>query len=317
MSTRAKLWLLIGVAAVLGLVLPDLWTRLDQPGRPYWIETWYTDPGYQFLVPVPRQVTPEHAKGAPAAQVGLDLLRHAPPGLVSPLPPGTTARLASTRGAEAIVEVRLPRAVGSGEERLIVGSVVRTVVGTPGIDKVRVRMAGSANQPMVSMHEDLERSFSASSPEVRNSWDGETGTRITAWFRLKGTEYLVPLDMVSPIPDRPLEGTIRALGAPPPGGSSILERTVMPEAGLEFAGSPASGSYRVVWTYPDRPDDSWDRVRLVSATVLALTEGGRAATVEFRSPAGQIARKMPHFRLADPISRDDVRGAMKVALPPG
>lgn len=314
---RGKLWGLIAIAAALGLLLPLLWSRPDAPGRPSWLETWYADPGYQFLVPVVREVKPEYLAGRSPAEVGLALLQQAPSGLVSVLPVGTETRLLPGAGSEATVEVRLPRIVGSGEERLIIGAVVRTVLGTPGFERVRVRLAGRANQPLPSLHEDLGRSFGATSPEVRNSWDGQPGPRITAWFRLKGTEYLVPLDMASPLAEEPIQGTLQALMSPPPGGTAVLEAAVPSGAGLKFVGSPASGSYLVEWTNPDLPPDAWDKARLVSVTVLSLTEGGQVRSVEFRSPAGQISRKIPSYRLTRPITRDDVRQAIKVPLPPG
>ena len=217
------------------------------------------------------------------------------------------------RGTEATVEVEIPRPVGSGEERLIVGALVRTVLALSSVPKVRVVLSNPLYRHAGGGHEDLSRAFGPESPEVRNSWDGEAGTRITAWFQLTGTNYLVPLDMASPIAEKPIEGTLAAIAAGPPLGISTLEPVVPKEAGLRFVGRPASDSIEVEWTRPDFPDDPLAKRRLLAATVLSLTEGW-SRTVVFRSPGGRMYRRISDINLSNPLGREDVLTVLQVDL---
>ncbi len=309
------LWVNLVLIALASLVVWLAFAQARGPARfgrdlAQGIEVWYADPSYQFLVPTVQPIGSAFRAGRPIAQVALDLLKQPPAGLVSPVPGAEAPLLLVATASEATVQVSTLASVGASQERLLIGAVVRTLTALPGIGTVRIRAVDAAGRPREG-HEDTSRPFSARSPEVRNAWDSPGTVPITVWFKLAGSDYLVPLDMASPIAEKPLEGAIAALSQGPPPGASGLEPAVPPESGLRYLGRDGT-AMRVEWAQPDVPADPAAQRRLIAATVLTATERGDFTRVRFLTPAGALTRKVGPFDLARDLLPGDARSVLQL-----
>jgi len=277
-------------------------------GRP--VEVWYADPTFQFLVPAVKRVGAQFMAGMPIPQVAMELLKTPPAGLLSPLPGQEAPLIMVAAAAQATVQIALPASVGASQERLLIGAVVRTLTSLPEIRSVRILAVDAAGRPREG-HEDTSKPFTARSAEVRNAWDSPGTAPITVWFKLAGSRYLLPLDMAPPVADGPIEAALTALAGGPPRGVAGLAPAVPEEAGLRFVGQEGT-TLRVEWTRPDVPADPGAQDRLITATVLTLTELPGTTRVRFESPAGPLARRVGPYDLLLDVAGHTARAALEI-----
>lgn len=249
-------------------------------------QLWYADRSGLFLVPVSRSMGKNSSSRNLPSQIALNLLRDPPADLSSPIPSGATMRVVAIKGGQAVVNIVRPPNLRSTQDRLLTGSVVRTLLAQPGIAAVRVLPNDE---------------FTAETPVVRNLWAGKPRAApfVTGWFTLSPELYLLPVDV-------PSVGK-SALELDPP--TRALERAVTAAAGIrvrEGATEPAI----VEWGHPDFPADAGARARLVAAVVLTLTERNASRSVRFVSPGGPLDRQVGRLDLSRDLSRADAESLL-------
>ncbi len=235
------------------------------------VTLYYTDAQAMYLVPVSAERSLPRDDASALATL-LEALGQPPAGLQATLPAGTEAEVQSISNGLANVTLRLPLTMGSGGERLLAGSVIKTSVSLGNVREVRLKLLDRRGAPYESQHLDLSSPLSPTDPGLENLYlDGaQEGLMVTLYYATPDGKYLVPLRR--PLPpayrSQPLEGSFQLLVAGPPAElAGILGPSVPSHAGIGWGGV-SEGVARIHWPV-DQPAPSEPVLR---AFALTLTE---------------------------------------------
>lgn len=306
MSSSRSIWPLVvaGALAGSGLLGAAWWLGKPAAVQPQAVTLYLADTQGMYLVPVETRLAAPTDPAAWANAVFERLRTPGTPRLVAPVAADAVLAEATWTPPRWTLAVKLARAPGSTDERMLVGALVRTfTAGWPGAKEVRIKLMDAAGQPLASQHLDLAAPLTVA--DVANTLDAgaaTSGVKSTLWWPSKDGGALVPVQLTltggTGIPPR--DAFERLIAGPPAEAASFLARVVPAgasprwvslEAGVarvELAGSLGKGD-------GDRP--------LVEATVLTLTEFPDVQAVQFLEAGRPISRVVGPFQLGAPVSR--------------
>lgn len=256
-----------------------------------------------FLVPAPVTLSlpPEPAEAGPQL---LEALRHPPAEAGLPPVPPDARWVSGTYAAPAWrVTIAVGQAPGSTGERLLVGSLVRTLLGfVPGAREVRLSLVDGEGRPLPSQHLDLSSPLTLADVSNQLPSAGAGSLRTTLWWLARDSDALVPVQVsLSGDAGLPAQDALDRLVAGPGEDAGAFLRPVVPAGVQPRWGGLVEGT-ATVELGGELPVGAAG-IRLVEATVLSLTELPEVVRVRFTVGGQPLARTVGPYDLARPVSR--------------
>lgn len=315
-----------GVALVVGLVVlgvipaphfgpePVLVVPVVQPETPLVLH--YGDAQGMYLVPVQASPASNDDPLVWAKAVFEKLRTPARDGLVAGVAPDHKLLDAAFAGDRWTLSVEVGTPPGSTTERLLVGALVRTFVGSwPGAKDVQLKLVDAQGKSLPSQHLDLTTALTPADV-VNTAAAGETVSAVksTIWWPTKQGGSLVPvqLDLKGATGIPPRDAFERLLQGPPAEAASFLASAV-PAGAKPSWQTLEAGGVAVIDLTGDLPADDRGR-RFIEAAVLTLTEFPDVKAVRFTRVGKPLARIVGPFHLDAPVARPAApNGAAKAA----
>ncbi|MEB3224047.1 MAG: GerMN domain-containing protein [Candidatus Sericytochromatia bacterium] len=303
-----KTWFLAAAiaASLAASGLAAAWLLRGTAGSPVPVTLYVADRQGMFLVPAPTTLALRGAPQQCGAQL-FDALRSPPAEAgVSAIPSDARWVEGAYAGTQWRVTVSLAQAPGSTGERLLVGSLVRTLLGAVrGAREVRLALTDREGRPLPSQHLDLSTPLTLA--DVGNQLPSGQGglVRTTLWWAGKDGGDLVPVQIaLSGDAGLPPQDALERLVAGPGAEAGRFLGPVVPK-GLQLRwGSLVNGVAHVDLGGP-LPAGA-DAERLVKAVVLSLTEFPEVRAVQFLHGGQRAGVRLGNRDLATPLTRRDV-----------
>ena len=289
---------LLAVALVAGLA----WLR-GNGGTPRPVTLHLADRQGVFLVPAPVTLSLP-TEPALAGPLLLEALRTPPAEAgLSPVPPDARWVSGTFTTPRWHVTIALKQAPGTTGERLLIGSLVRTLLGfEPSAREVQLSLVDAEGRPLASQHTDLSTPLTLA--DVSNQLPSATQgpVRTTLWWPGKDTDSLVPVQVsLSGDAGLPAQDALERLVAGPGAEASPFLRPVVPPGVHPRWISLVEGT-ATVDLGTGLPSDGAGS-RLVEAIVLSLTELPEVKRVRFTADGAPLARRLGPYDLAQPVAR--------------
>lgn len=287
-----------------GAIATASWLLAPQADPVRQVTLYYADSQGMVLVPITASLSAPSEPAAWARTVFETLRGPRGDKLAAPLPADAKLLEAAWAAPRWTLGVQLARPLGSTDERLLVGALVRTFTGGwPGAREVRLKLLDAQGRPLASQHLDLSAPLTLA--DVANTLEaapGNGGIKSTLWWPAKDGGTLVPVQIAltggSGIPPR--DALERLVAGPPAEAGGFLAGVVPPGARPAWVSLDA-GVARI--EVGGKLADAEPARRFVEATVLTLTEFPDVRAVQFLLGGRPPEQAVGTFKLSAPIAR--------------